>query len=41
MARTQIMDEELNATIELESRAELGTIFRVIEPRRYQPQRSK
>ncbi len=28
----------LNATIELESSAELGTVFRVILPRRYQPQ---
>lgn len=59
MARTQIIDEELNAVaaylrgrreaildawraaIELESGAELGTIFRVIVPRRYPPQRSK
>ena len=32
------LSDLLNATIELESSAELGTIFRVILPRRYQPQ---
>lgn len=51
MARTKIIDEELNAVAAhlreqresildawLEPTAELGTIFRVILPRRYQPQ---
>ncbi len=32
------LSDLLNATIELESSAELGTIFRVILPRRYQPE---
>ena len=32
------LSDLLNATIELESSAEVGTIFRVILPRRYQPQ---
>ena len=32
------LSDLLNATIELESRAELGTTFRVILPRRYQPE---
>ena len=32
------LSDLLNATIELESSADLGTIFRVILPRRYQPQ---
>lgn len=32
------LSDLLNATIELESSGELGTIFRVILPRRYQPQ---
>ena len=34
------LSDMLNATIELESSAELGTIFRVILPRRYQPRPS-
>ena len=32
------LSDLLNATIELESSAELGTIFKVILPRRYQPE---
>ena len=32
------LSDLLNATIELESSAEVGTIFRVILPRRYQPE---
>ena len=32
------LSDLLNATIELESSAEVGTMFRVILPRRYQPQ---
>jgi signal transduction histidine kinase len=35
------LSDLLNATIELESSAELGTIFRVILPRRYQPEPSE
>jgi signal transduction histidine kinase len=32
------LSDLLNATIELESSAEIGTVFRVILPRRYQPE---
>jgi signal transduction histidine kinase len=35
------LSDLLNATIELESSAELGTTFRVILPRRYQPEPSE
>jgi signal transduction histidine kinase len=35
------LSDLLNATIELESSAEFGTIFRVILPRRYQPEPSE
>ena len=34
------LSDLLNATIELESSAEVGTVFRVILPRRYQPEPS-
>ena len=35
------LSDLLNATIEFESSTELGTIFRVIVPRRYQPEPSE